>query len=493
MSVTVAPAEPDCAAVPVDAVAGRSTAVTLACTSAVAQTFAVVDQPAHGTLSALDAATGELTYTADAGYDGPDSFTYRSTNAGGTSNTATVSVTVAPAEPDCAAADVDAGSGKPTAVTLTCTSAVAQTYAVVDPPEHGTLGTLDPTTGELTYTSDPGYVGSDSFTYRSTNAGGTSSTATVDVDVHPAPTVTVTPSADVELGSGTLAASAAVVGRYAPDGDATVDFRLYRPDDATCSATPVYERLGVEYPVAGGTVESGTFAPTVAGVHRWRVTYSGDRMNVAAESACDAAPVTVTARPVVPPVDDPKPPVEEPPPAPEQCGAELVLLDVAATAHGRRARVSGIARPALAGQTVTILRNGRSVGTTRVQANGSWSATVRGPGSARSRPWYAATTSRTRTGALRLFRRMTIEQRSGLRATGRITMPAGLRPRTVRIDRVDVCSGQRTSTTARVSRAGAFTVRLAPPATNEPYALFRVSAVLADRSQTYTTMLAVPR
>ncbi len=502
---------PVCSGVPADAAYETAVTVDPNCTGTeTGDTAAIVGTPANGTATVV---SGRLRYAPDAGYFGPDSFTYTVTNEGGASNTATVSVTVAPAEPDCAALDVDAGSGKPTAVTLACTSAVAQVYTVVDGPEHGTLSGLDPATGEVTYTSNSGYDGPDSFTYRSTNAGGTSNTAMIDIDVHAAPTVTVTRSPDVELGAGSLTASAAVVGRYEPDADATVDFRLYGPDDATCNAAPVHERLGVAYPAAGGAVEAGAFAPTVAGVYRWRVTYSGDLRNVAADSACDAAPVTVTARPVVPPVEDPQPPVEDPKPpvedpqppveqpAPppvveqpvvEQCGAELVLLDVAST-KGRKARVSGVARPALAGQRVTILRNGRSVGTTRIRANGSWSATVSGPDSARSRPWYAATTSRTRTGSLRYFRRMSIESRRGLRATGRITTSARLRPQTVRIDRIDVCSGRRTSTTARVSRTGAFTVRLARPAANEPYALFRVSATLANRSQTYTTLLAVAR
>jgi hypothetical protein len=50
--------------------------------------------PTHGTLSDLNAPGGSVLYTPDAGYSGPDSFTYTAHNAAGTSNSAAVTVTV---------------------------------------------------------------------------------------------------------------------------------------------------------------------------------------------------------------------------------------------------------------------------------------------------------------------------------------------------------------------------------------------------------------
>ncbi|WP_445149939.1 Ig-like domain-containing protein [Baekduia sp. Peel2402] len=64
---------------------------------------AVVTQPAHGTLTG-DPSTGTLTYTADAGFVGTDTFTFRASNESGPSNDAIATILVyagppAPPEP----------------------------------------------------------------------------------------------------------------------------------------------------------------------------------------------------------------------------------------------------------------------------------------------------------------------------------------------------------------------------------------------------------
>jgi hypothetical protein len=58
-------------------------------------TFAVVANPAHGTVTIVNAATGAFTYTPASGFTGSDSFTFHATDsASQVSNTATESVTV---------------------------------------------------------------------------------------------------------------------------------------------------------------------------------------------------------------------------------------------------------------------------------------------------------------------------------------------------------------------------------------------------------------
>ncbi len=61
-------------------------------------TYAIATQPAHGTLSNLNATAGTVTYTPAANFLGPDSFTYTATDTGITPNLtstpATVSITV---------------------------------------------------------------------------------------------------------------------------------------------------------------------------------------------------------------------------------------------------------------------------------------------------------------------------------------------------------------------------------------------------------------
>jgi DNA-binding beta-propeller fold protein YncE len=56
-------------------------------------TIAIASEPAHGTLGPLNPA-GQVTYTPDAGYSGPDSFTFTATNGEGTSAPATASISV---------------------------------------------------------------------------------------------------------------------------------------------------------------------------------------------------------------------------------------------------------------------------------------------------------------------------------------------------------------------------------------------------------------
>ena len=62
---------------------------------------------------------------------------------------------------------------------------VALGYAIVTGPQHGTLGAINQTNGQVSYTSHNGYAGTDTFTYRATNAGGSSNTATATITVPP--------------------------------------------------------------------------------------------------------------------------------------------------------------------------------------------------------------------------------------------------------------------------------------------------------------------
>ena len=61
-------------------------------------------------------------------------------------------------------------------VQLHCTenSTAKLTYAIVSKPTHGTLGAINQTTGKVTYTPEKGYTGGDQFTYKATNAYGSS-------------------------------------------------------------------------------------------------------------------------------------------------------------------------------------------------------------------------------------------------------------------------------------------------------------------------------
>jgi hypothetical protein len=93
------PALPTCAGLQIDVASGEQATITLGCAAAAADpadplSFAVLTRAAHGALTAPDPATGALTYTPQADYDGPDSFTFDATDAQGVSSPATISITV---------------------------------------------------------------------------------------------------------------------------------------------------------------------------------------------------------------------------------------------------------------------------------------------------------------------------------------------------------------------------------------------------------------
>jgi LPXTG-motif cell wall-anchored protein len=146
-------------------------------------------------------------------------------------------------------------------------------------------------------------------------ARGTSNGTTV---LQATPSIPTNASTDTVVGSGQLTDSAAVTGRVNPLAGATVDFRLYGPDDATCSGTPVFQSLNVAYPVVGGAVTSAAFTPTQAGTYRWIASYSGDANNTPVTGACNDASenVSVTAPPVGTPEVSPPTTISGPVPGP---------------------------------------------------------------------------------------------------------------------------------------------------------------------------------
>src|SRR6266511_1385247 len=110
------------------------------------------------------------------------------------------------------------------------------------------------------------------------------------------PTLATTASAGVVLG-GQVHDTATIAGGTAPGGSVT--FRLYGPDDATCSAAPAFTSSAVT--VSGnGSYDSPSFIPTAAGTYRWTASYSGDSDNDPASSACNAANESVVVAKVSP-------------------------------------------------------------------------------------------------------------------------------------------------------------------------------------------------
>ncbi|GAA2550775.1 hypothetical protein GCM10010435_21120 [Winogradskya consettensis] len=154
-----------------------------------------VTQPAHGT--AVLNANGTVTYTADAGSSGMDTFDYTVTDDAGGTDTATVVISIdsAPvATPDTAAA----GAGTPVDIDVLANDTDAENEALtlvsVSQPKHGTVKIVD---GKVRYTPDAGYAGTDTFTYVVRDAAGGQSTGQISVTVANAAPVAVTDQAAV--------------------------------------------------------------------------------------------------------------------------------------------------------------------------------------------------------------------------------------------------------------------------------------------------------
>ncbi|MFN8470148.1 MAG: Ig-like domain-containing protein [Caldilineaceae bacterium] len=144
-------------------------------------TYGIVAQPQHGTLSGAGAAQ---TYTPNANYAGPDSFTFKANDGTADSNVATVTINVTAVNDAPVATDVSASTaeGLPVNVTLTATDVDGDSlsYTVVTGPAHGVLSG---TGAVVTYTPVAGYTGLDTFTFQATDGQVDSNVATATINV----------------------------------------------------------------------------------------------------------------------------------------------------------------------------------------------------------------------------------------------------------------------------------------------------------------------
>jgi VCBS repeat-containing protein len=149
-----------------------------------ALTYSVASAPLNGTL--LLNADGTYTYTPNANYFGPDSFTYEVFDGTAFSAPATVTITVTPVNdaPVASPAAVAASEDTPLNGTLPAATDAdldALTYAKVSDPANGTV--VVNADGSYTYTPNPDFNGVDSFTYRVNDGSLDSAVATVTITV----------------------------------------------------------------------------------------------------------------------------------------------------------------------------------------------------------------------------------------------------------------------------------------------------------------------
>jgi VCBS repeat-containing protein len=137
---------------------------------------------------------GSFEYLPDPGFTGTDSFTYTANDGALDSNVATVTITVNPIavnNPPVANGDT-ASTLEDTALTvdvLANDSDADDDALTVSTVSQGAYayGAVTNNGSDVTYTPDPGFTGTDSFTYTASDGAADSNVATVTITVNPAP------------------------------------------------------------------------------------------------------------------------------------------------------------------------------------------------------------------------------------------------------------------------------------------------------------------
>ena len=148
----------------------------------------LLTNPANGTVTLN--ADGSFSYTPNANYNGLDSFTYRAQDASGSSDTATVRITVTPVNDAPDAVDDLYNTGYNTPLVVIPNGVLGNdTDPENDPltvtnftqPANGTVS-VNPD-GSFTYTPNQYYVGTDTYTYTISDGNGGTDTANVFIYV----------------------------------------------------------------------------------------------------------------------------------------------------------------------------------------------------------------------------------------------------------------------------------------------------------------------
>ncbi|EFL87815.1 Ig-like domain-containing protein, partial [Ahrensia sp. R2A130] len=247
-------------------------------------TFSVDTQPTNGTLT-FDP-SGSWTYTPEADFVGADSFIILADDGMGGTDRATVSVTVT-AVTDTVPDNVT--TREDTAATFNVltgtTGASADTFsgpAVVNNVTQGGNGSVTfDGAGNITYTPDTGFVGTDTFTY-SVLANGTTETETVTITVTDVNSAPVGTDQNVETGPSQTIGGTTIA--TDPDGDALTQILGTGPVNGTVIVNP---DLTWDYTPNAGFLGTDTFTVLVQ-------DGSGESTEVTVTIEVVNTPITIT-------------------------------------------------------------------------------------------------------------------------------------------------------------------------------------------------------
>lgn len=145
--------------------------------------FAAATPPSKGTLSVL--ANGSYTYTPALNANGADSFTFVASNAAGTSQPGTVTITITPVQDAPVATGgaffIEEDGTLSDQAPATDADGDALTFTQLTPASHGTASLASD--GSFVYTPTAAYVGLDSFTFKVNDGTADSGTGTITITV----------------------------------------------------------------------------------------------------------------------------------------------------------------------------------------------------------------------------------------------------------------------------------------------------------------------
>ena len=116
-----------------------------------------------------------------------------------------------------------------------------------------------------------------------------------DTTIKDSPTISTDASANITIG-GSVSDTATLAGGFNPTG--TITFRLFGPNDATCTNPSVFTTTKAVN--GNGAYTSAAFTPTLVGTYRWVASYDGDANNNGVSGVCNDTDESVVVSPATP-------------------------------------------------------------------------------------------------------------------------------------------------------------------------------------------------
>jgi cellulose biosynthesis protein BcsQ len=200
--------------------------------------YRVVEGPSHGSLSGTGSV---ITYTPESNYSGPDKMLFAVSDQEVDSDTATVSIRVVAVDdpPRAVPQSFSTKVDKSVPINLAGIDVDSSkfSYIIATQPEHGILsfGSDFADSGKLVYAPEPGYIGSDSFTFKLNDGTSIGEPATVAIRVTGNHIPMAEPQTITALEDSTTAVN---LKGSDPDGDTIVYSVVRSPSHGTLDGTP---------------------------------------------------------------------------------------------------------------------------------------------------------------------------------------------------------------------------------------------------------------